>query len=60
LDKKTHKIKCRGIKLEKIKKVTIKRMRTKLDKRIKWNKMLKDEIKKKSTETTIKSKTNSN
>jgi len=29
----------------KYKKIIIKRMRTKLDKKIKWNKMLRDEIK---------------
>jgi hypothetical protein len=42
-------------------KITIKRMKTKLDTKIKWNQIIKNEIeKKKSTEKSIKSKINSN
>jgi polyphosphate kinase len=43
---------------EKVKK--IKRMKTKLDTKIKWNKMIRDKIEKNSILKSIKSKTNNN
>jgi hypothetical protein len=45
---------------EKDRKIAIKRMRTKLDTKIKWNKIPRDEIEKQKTSKSIKSKTNSN